>query len=296
MPVDVLDRLKETCAYISGPDGTGTGYLVAPNRLATALHVVKSWREGQRFPLVVGCNGASCQARLLKADPDTDAAILAIEGDVTAAPLPLADRLERKALWDAFGYPATAGRGDSPTGLPIDGNVKDPNTRDDAGRPALLLYSDEIAAGNASPLHGFSGSPVLVDGAVIGHLTKHLGDPNDRRRAAYVLVYACPITAVRKILDVAPATIAIAPPKLPLLADAVPEIPESSYHVFVSYRSSDREWAMSLVARLEGAGLRVFIDQRELELGGYLADQLQSALSRSRAAVVLVSRGWLESR
>src|SRR5262249_28455406 len=70
---------------------------------------------------------------------------------------------------------------------------------------------------------------------------------------------------------------------------------ESIYHVFVSYRSTDRAWAMSLVPRLEGAGLRVFIDQRELELGGYLAAQLQSALDRSRAGVVLVSRGWLDS-
>src|SRR5215813_12544786 len=159
-------------------------------------------------------------------------AILAIEGDVTAAPLPLADRLERKALWDAFGYPATAGRGDSPTGLPIDGNVKDPNTRDDAGHAALLLYSDMIAAGNASPLHGFSGSPVLVDGAVVGHLTKHLGDPDDRRRAAYGLVYACPIRAVHDLLDAQHTLVAIAPPKLVSLSDVIPRIPQSEYHVF----------------------------------------------------------------
>jgi len=77
--------------------------------------------------------------------------------------------------------------------------------------------------------------------------------------------------------------------------EAIPSIDERSYHVFVSYRSTDRDWALSLVARLEGAGLSVFIDQRELVVGQSLARQLQSALQRSRAAVLLVSRGWLES-
>src|SRR5262249_1132974 len=149
--------------------------------------------------------------------------------------------------------------------------------------------------GNASPLHGFSGSPVLVDGAVVGHLTKHLGDPDDRRRAAYGLVYACPIRAVHDLLDAQHTLVAIAPPKLVSLSDVIPRIPQSEYHVFVSYRSTDREWAMSLVARLEGAGLRVSIDQRAAVAGNQLVTQLQPALQRSHAAVVLVSQGWLES-
>ncbi len=97
------------------------------------------------------------------------------------------------------------------------------------------------------------------------------------------------------MLDVTPQTVTIAAPKLATLAESIPGIEAEAYHVFVSYRSTDRPWAMSLVARLEGAGLRVFIDQRELLPGDYLAAQLESALSRSRAAVVLVSKGWLES-
>jgi tetratricopeptide (TPR) repeat protein len=292
---DVLNRLKETCAFISGPDGTGTGYLIAPQRLATALHVVKSWREGERHPVVVGIDGQPCEARVIHRDPASDAAVLAFEGHITAAPLPLAKALERMAEWEAYGFPATAGREGFPTGLSISGHVQDPSTRDDAGHAALLLFSQMIAAGNASPLHGFSGSPVLVHGAVVGHLTKHLGDPDDRRRAAYGLVYACPVRAVQALLDIQPTLVAIAPPKLTSLSDLLPQLPKSEYHVFVSYRSTDREWAMSLVARLEDAGFHVFIDQRELVAGEELAEQLQSALQRSRAAVVLVSRGWLES-
>jgi len=160
----------------------------------------------------------------------------------------------------------------------------------------VLLYSQNIAAGKASPLHGFSGSPVIVDGALVGHIIKHIGDTDDPTRAAYGYVYACPIAAVVNLLAGVPLEQQpITPTPIVTRSDEVPALPEGDYHVFVSYRSTDRAWAMSLVARLEGAGLRVFIDQKELEVGQSLAAQLQSALMRSRAAVVLVSKGWLES-
>ncbi len=292
---NVLVRLKQTCVFISGPDGTGTGYLVAPQRIATALHVVKSWQPGQRFPVIVGAGGTVCHASLVKSDPTTDAALLSFEETVDVVPMPIADGLNRNVIWECYGFPAVANKTDQPAGLPIDGQVKDPQTMNDIGQTAILLYSDIVAAGNASPLHGFSGSPVVVAGALVGHLTKHIGDPDDKRRAAYGYVYACPIGAVVKMLDVTPQTVTIAPPKLKTLAESIPGIEAQAYHVFVSYRSTDRPWAMSLVARLEGAGLRVFIDQRELLPGDYLAEQLESALNRSRAAVVLVSKGWLES-
>ena len=67
VPDDFLARLKRACVFISGPDGTGTGYLVAPQRIGTALHVVKSWQGGQRYPVVIGIGAdrATCQAYLL---------------------------------------------------------------------------------------------------------------------------------------------------------------------------------------------------------------------------------------
>jgi tetratricopeptide (TPR) repeat protein len=292
---DALLRLKQACVFITGPDGTGTGYLVAPQRIATALHVVKSWKAGQRFQVIVGVGGPACQATLLKSDPATDSAVLGFDENVDVAPLPIADGLKRNVVWECYGFPALGTKADRAPGLPIDGQVKDPQTTNDVGQAAILLYSDAVAAGNASPLHGFSGSPVLVAGALVGHLTKHIGDADDKRRAAYGYVYACPIEAVVRLLDVKPQKVTIAPPKLETLAESIPAIEATAYHVFVSYRSTDRPWAMSLVARLEGAGLRVFIDQRELMPGDYLAGQLESALKRSRAAVVLVSKGWLES-
>lgn len=292
---DSLYRLKQTCVAIVGPDGSGTGYLIAPQRIATALHVVRSWQPGQRFPVVVGVGGPSCSATLLRSDPTTDAAVLSFDEQLDVTPLPVADGLESNVMWECYGFPALGSKSERPAGLPIDGQVKDPRTQNDVGQAAMLLYSDMVAAGNASPLHGFSGSPVVVAGALVGHLTKHIGDADDKRRAAYGYVYACPIEAVVKLLDVKPQKVPINPSRFLTRAESIPAIDPTEYHVFVSYRSSDRPWAMSLVARLEGAGLRVFIDQRELVPGDYLAGQLESALKRSRAAVVLVSNGWLGS-
>ena len=292
---NVLVQLKQTCVFISGSDGSGTGYLIAPQRIATALHVVKSWEDGQRYPVIVGVGGPTCQAILLKSDPLTDSAVLGFDEKVNIIPMPITDGIERNVMWEAYGFPALADKTGAPTGLPIDGQVKDPKAKNDLGHDAILLYSDQIAAGNASPLHGFSGSPVVVGGALVGHLTKHIGDVDDRRRAAFGYVFASPIAAVVKLLDHPTEKVTITPAQIETRVESIPIIDESAYHVFISYRSTDRPWAMSLVARLEGVGLRVFIDQRELVPGNYLSGQIESALRRSRAAVLLVSRGWLES-
>ena len=292
---DVLVRLKQTCVFIGGPDGSGTGYLIAWHRIATALHVVKSWEKGQHYPVIVGVGGPTCQAILLTTDSSTDSAILGFDENIDIVPLPTTDGIKRKVVWVAYGFPALARKTERPTGLPIDGWVMDPQTKNDVEQDAILLFSDQIAAGKASPLHGFSGSPVVVDGALVGHLTKHIGDVDDMRRAAFGYVYASPIAAVVKLLDIPTEKVMITPTKIETRVESIPVIDETAYHVFISYRSTDRLWAMSLVARLEGAGLRVFIDQRELVPGDYLTGQIESALRRSRAAVLLVSKGWLES-
>jgi tetratricopeptide (TPR) repeat protein len=298
LSTDALKRLKQASVFIPSSDGSsGSGYLVAPNRVVTAWHVVRSWQKRKAQSVIIGVDPRRvCQAALVAADEAADAALLAIDAAVDNAPLPIATGLVRKVVWDGYGYPAVANKIDQPPGLAIDGHVQDPSTFTERGQKAVLLYSENIAAGRASPLRGFSGSPVTVDGAVIGHIIKHIIDTDDPARAAYGYVYACPIAAVVALLGNVPVTTQpIAPAPITTLSDVVPALPKDEYHVYVSYRSSDRAWAMSLVARLEGVGLRVFFDQKELEVGQSLAAQLQSALTRSRAAVVLVSKGWIES-
>jgi hypothetical protein len=209
MSAELLSRLKEACSYVTGPTRTGTGYVVAPGRVATAFHVVEGLAEGESCPVLLGTSQLPFQARLLKVDKSADAAILAIEGGRDIRPLPIVLGLEPRPRdrWDGFGYPALANRKDRPTGLPLSGEVRDPQSRTPAGELALLLSSDQAAAGNASPLHGFSGSPVILDDAVAGHLTEILPDPDDQRRTAYAYVYACPIERVLALLDLEPVTL-----------------------------------------------------------------------------------------
>jgi tetratricopeptide (TPR) repeat protein len=298
---DALEGLREATVFIRSPDGsTGSGYLIAPRRIGTALHVVKACLDGATCEVLIGAgiNRLRCQAKVLQCDAAADAAVLGFDEMGDFKPLPVARSLDRKAAWIGYGFPALASKPNvEPNGLVLDGHVQDPNAPVGNRHSAVLLYSQMIAAGNASPLHGFSGSPVTVDGALIGHLVRHIGDPNDRLRAAFGYVYACPIDAVVRLLEpgLAPKPREISPRAVQTLADAIPAIGPDEYHVFVSYSSTDRAWALTLVDRLEGAGLRVFFDHRSLEPGDYLAGQLQSTLQRSRAAVLLVSSSWIES-
>lgn len=199
-----LARLKATAVFISGPDGTGTGYLVSSDRIATANHVVKSWTDSTDYPVIVGVNGVKRQARVLKRDSTTDAALLGIDEPVDVVPFPIGTGLVRNVAWDGFGFPQSGEKSDNPAGLPLDGLVKDPATRNNVDQPAVLLFSDMAAAGNASPLNGFSGSAVVVADTLVGHLTKHIGDVDDQRRPRYGYVFACPIEAVVALFDFTP--------------------------------------------------------------------------------------------
>lgn len=294
-------RLRAASVLIRDGESLGSGYLVARQRIGTAWHVVKHWRDGQPREVVVGSGKSRqvCHARLLAVDEAADAAVLGLVEPLEIEPLPVARRLEVEAAWQGYGFPAFDKEGQlHREGLPIDGHVQDPCAPVGDGGVGVLLYSAKIAAGSASPLHGFSGGPVVVDGALIGHLLRHIGDPDDRRRAALGYVYACPIDAVVQLIEPAlrPVADEIAPTPLATLRTVIPAVGEADYHVFVSYHTGDREWAVSLVDRLVGAGLRVFLAERELAAGDDLAGSLQAAMQRSRAAVTLVSRGWIASR
>jgi hypothetical protein len=100
---------------------------------------------------------------------------------------------------------------------------------------------------------------------------------------------------VLQLLDAKPAVPVIQPPEPLFPTTSLPNVAEDEYHVFVSYRSTDRKWADQLVARLEGVGFKVFSDHRKLIPGTQLVDALQTVLSRFKSAVVIMSSGWLES-
>ena len=97
---------------------------------------MKSWQRGQKFPVIVGVGGTTCQASLLNSDSESDAAVLAFDEKLDVEPLPIANLLTRNVAWEGFGFPALSVKTARPGGLPIDGQVKDPQATNDIGQDA----------------------------------------------------------------------------------------------------------------------------------------------------------------
>lgn len=286
-----IERIKRGTVFVKAPGSQGTAYLISPTLLATCHHVVANAGEGGRVALTLP-DGAVVQALVAKLVKETDCAILSIEHAIDGMdPLPLAGDCGERAMWDGFGFPGLAGQG----GLPFFGKVLDPKSTDDIGRPMITLYSDMVAAGMASPINGLSGGPVVVDGAVIGHFSRVLGMPGAPGQPALGVVYAA---RSAHVLALAGLAANVAEPKAPVVTSILAEVPsiaEGDFHVFISYRTVDRAFAMRLYERMDAIGLRVFLDQNELLPGDRLVGTLHEALDRSHAALVLLSKGYLES-
>jgi hypothetical protein len=71
---------------------------------------------------------------------------------------------------------------------------------DDQGHRSIELDCDQAAAANGTPMHGFSGSPVVVDGLVVGHVKRFLSDCGDKFRPAFGKIYATPSASVYALL------------------------------------------------------------------------------------------------
>lgn len=186
MPTQKDDtKLKAACARLTAGITQGTGFLVSAERLLTCNHVILEARQGL---IVVDFPHGRYEARVEHVDTINDCALLLLDRQVPASdaqPLSLSQgRAPKGATWQGYGFPSVAGHG----GLLMDGRVQDPQGQDQALRPALVLQSDNITSG--SQLEGFSGSPVLVDGTVVGQMRTII--PDEAGRAQMSIVYACP--------------------------------------------------------------------------------------------------------
>ena len=79
-------------------------------------------------------------------------------------------------------------------------------------------------------------------------------------------------------------------------APAPPERGDNSYDVFISYRSSDRAWAMALYDALKLAGWEPFLDQYDLVPGANLETSLAESLQASSSGVILWSSRTKDSK
>lgn len=192
-PVTATQRLKAACALLEAGEARGTGFLVAPLYLLTCHHVVRAVvgeRVVARFP-----HGQQ-EAYIELCDEVNDCALLRLTQAVApgeAQPLPLATAPAAKGgPWDGYGFPAVTGQ----AGLLLDGQIQDPSGLDPELRPAVVLRSTNITAG--AWLHGFSGSPVVVDGAVVGQMRQIIADATGGAQLA--VLYACPAAILAGLL------------------------------------------------------------------------------------------------
>lgn len=207
MTEDVIqERLRQSCVELLGPGGElGSGYVIAVDRIGTANHVVKDWADDDWYDVAVGWGREyrqPGQARVLKRDVTSDAAILELRGVTGLSPLPVLRSLPKNGRpWWGFGFPAVAVRDGVPTGVPTGGTVVDAGWSNAREVKLLLLRSAEASTGRATPLNGYSGSPVTVNGALVGHLVEQFNDPDDISRPALGFAKACPISVIVALLE-----------------------------------------------------------------------------------------------
>lgn len=67
------------------------------------------------------------------------------------------------------------------------------------------------------------------------------------------------------------------------------------FHVFLSYRSTNRAWVLQLYDVLRGLNYEVFLDQYNLAASSLLALSLGEALAASHAAIMIWSSAFEDS-
>lgn len=192
-----LEAIKAACARVSTGESRGTAYLVAPGWAVTCKHVVEGVTEAS---LVFST--ATVKVTVRERGESADFVFLELKKKLTGvSPLPLAQN--RPSFNDSgliCGFPAIAVENDTylNSHVIIKAEIRDPRAQDDQKSSAITVYSEDAGAGSGAELGGFSGSPVLVDGVVIGHLHRVL---DSKGRAVLGQVYACPVEHVLNAMD-----------------------------------------------------------------------------------------------
>ncbi len=93
-----------------------------------------------------------------------------------------------------------------------------------------------------------------------------------------------------------PASAAV--PPVESLPNVSPPRDEGGYEfdAFVSYSWKDKKMARALYERLVGAGLRIWLDEKQVLLGESIPEAIEKGIERSRHLIILLSKASLASR
>lgn len=231
MTVDRTHVLRLEILVPTGGRSRGTGFLIAPGRMVTALHVVA---DRDRDPVAFYPGPMTLRTATLNAarrfdfrdvelralvpiayDRDEDWVLIEVPTDLQVAILPHTPTKEfaTGAQCSLYAFPDA----DPDDGCALGGQLR---TKAAALRDVqvLQLFSPEAAAGDGMPVTGISGAPITIDGNVIGFV--RAGLCNQERRIGQIArseagaIFACPIQVLlhalasirrRDLSDTAPA-------------------------------------------------------------------------------------------
>jgi hypothetical protein len=176
----------------TSPEGLvrGTGFLVAHDLVATALHNVAD-RNSENPVFFQDINlqfpGHPTTATPVKWNQVADCVLLRCSNSPPSAactPLALQALHRSGGEWETYGF-ANMQPAD---GLTVTGDVTN-HAGELFGGPAIQLYSKQLAGGIGGDARGLSGGPVLMRDVVVGLMRFALGDEDHTIGG---VVYACP--------------------------------------------------------------------------------------------------------
>lgn len=157
-------------AHACGTGATGSGFVVAPDRIVTNAHVV----AGVDTPVVELPGRDAREGRIVYFDPVDDIAVVAVDG-LDAAPLAVAPMLSPGAAAVVQGYPHGGPFTSVPATVLSSGTVPVPDVYDESAAPR------EIYALEADVRPGNSGGPLLTAGGDVAGIVFARGlDQRDR--------------------------------------------------------------------------------------------------------------------
>ncbi|MFD1721460.1 MarP family serine protease [Amnibacterium endophyticum] len=152
-----------------GQEQSGTGFVVARDRVLTNAHVL----AGVTQPVVIARSGQALRGSVVRFDPTSDVALIAVDG-LDAAPLRLGPTPEAGTVGAVAGYPYGGPFTTGGARVVRTGTVAVPDVGG-GGRS-----SREIASLLADVRQGNSGGPLLAaDGRVIGLVFARSGDDDE---------------------------------------------------------------------------------------------------------------------
>jgi len=152
---------------------------------------------------------------------------------------------------------------------------------------AMTLESTNLAVffrakTNAASLLCSDGS-IVIDSAVLSGVSDPLAEKVSKHAKYLLAPIELPTTAGPR-----DEWLRLAPRPRRLL-------PGQSWHVYVSYRAVDRQWALQLYDVLHSLGYEVFLDQMVFTPGADLMKTLEQGLQQSAAAVMVFSSEYTAS-